>query len=116
MTQDLTFPEVTAVYPDYSKKAFEVHFSDMDLKPINVQYQYFLVWLLKDNDALLDYMHNHHQDSDFNAMIRDLYEIGVPIDDKVSEYIDNLKNAIAPQLLKFMEFLKHFGENSEDSE
>ena len=49
-------------------------------------------------------------------MVQDLYEIGVPVDNSIEGYFEELQNSIAPQLLKFMVFMKTLGDNPEDSE
>ena len=115
MTQDLTFPQLTAVAPNYEKSAFEVQFDHGDLA-INLQFKNYLIWTMGKDEKLLEYLANHFIGKSYAEMVQDLYEIGIPVDDQVEQYFGEIQNAIAPKLLKLMEYLKNIGEDPQDLE
>ena len=114
MTPEIKFPEVTAITPNYEKKAFEVQFDYGELE-LNVQFKNILAYMMRNDDKLLEYAANNYTDKDLAQMVQDLYEIGVPVDNSVEGYFGELQNSIAPHLLKFMKFIKTLGDNPEDS-
>ena len=115
MTQDLKFPQMTSINPNFEKSAFEVEFDYGDLA-INLQFKNFLTWVMAKDEKLLEYSANHYVDKNFAEMVQDLYEIGIPVEDQVEQYFSEIQNAIAPKLLKLMDYLKNLGDSPEDSE
>ena len=115
MTQEIKFPVVTMITPNYEKKVFDVQFDYGELE-LSLQFKNILAWMMRNDEKLLEYAANHYTNKDLSQMVQDLYEIGVPVDTSVEQYFEEVQNSIAPQLLKFMEFLKNFGDNPQDSE
>lgn len=111
MTHNLQLPAVTSVAPDYSNSSFAVYFEN-STSPWTFHFKFYLAWLCSNDKELLIYLAKHHSDSMFNAMIQDLYEIGYPVEDKVSAYYDYAMDNIDSRLLKLLDVLRDFGNES----
>lgn len=108
-------PEVATVVPDYKHKAFTVYFKD-DNSPLSLNFQNYLTWIMMQDAKLTDYMLNSHRNSTFNDMIQDLYELGYPVDAKLSEFFVAVEDKLEPALLKFLQFMRNDFQEPQDSE
>ena len=99
-------PEVATVVPDYKHKAFTVYFKD-DNSPLSLNFQNYLTWIMMQDAKLTDYMLNSHRNSTFNDMIQDLYELGYPVDAKLSGFFVAVEDKLEPALLKFLQFMRN---------
>lgn len=105
MTQLQYLPEVISVIPDYDKKAFRVYFKD-DKDPLSLNFSNYLLWLSLRDEKLAEYIVDRHGKSSFTEMVGDLYEIGFPIDEKVTEFFVDMESKVDPAILKFLDFLR----------
>jgi hypothetical protein len=108
-------PEVATVVPDYKHKAFTVYFKD-DNSPLSLNFQNYLTWIMMQDAKLTDYMLNSHRNSTFNDMIQDLYELGYPVDAKLSEFFVAVEEKLEPALLKFLQFMRNDFQEPQDTE
>jgi hypothetical protein len=108
-------PEVATVIPDYKHKAFTVYFKD-DNSPLSLNFQNYLTWIMMQDAKLTDYMLNSHRNSTFNDMIQDLYELGYPVDAKLSEFFVAVEDKLEPALLKFLQFMRNDFQEPQDTE
>ena len=106
MNKTQYLPAVSAVVPEYDKKSFTVYFRD-DKHPLQLNFANYIMWLAIRDDKLAKYLVKNHEDNTFSDMIRDLYEIGYPIDDKVQGFFDDMQTKISPALLRFVDFLRN---------
>ena len=115
MAQLQYLPEVTTVVPDYDKKTFTIHFKD-DKNPLSLNFSNYLFWLVMQDDSLAEYMINHHASSSFSDMVGDLYDIGFPVDEKVTMFFADMESKIDPAILKFLDFMRNGFSNPQDDD
>jgi hypothetical protein len=108
-------PEVSTVVPDYKHKAFTVYFKD-DNSPLSLNFQNYLTWIMMQDAKLTDYIIQKHRDSTFNDMIQDLYELGYPVDAKITEFFAAMEDKLEPALLKFLQFMRNDFQEPQDTE
>ena len=106
MSETQYLPVVSTVIPEYDKKLFIVHFKD-DKQPLHLNFANYIMWLAIRDRNLAKYLVKNHEDNTFSDMIRDLYEIGYPIDDQVQEFFEDMQTKIPPELLRLVDFLRN---------
>ena len=121
---------ITRINPvyDFDKVAcgyFEIYV-DYDTKdPFKLSFVPFLDHQIRNNSELFDYLKKTSKDLTVSHAIYDLYDIGVPIEDWVREYVEIAKNATSAglfnALIQFYLHIKNFNssgsaDNKDDKE
>ncbi len=110
---NLVIPSVTSVAPDYETSNFLVYF-DNSTSPWRFHFKFFLAWLCTHDLELLKYLNNHHTKSTFSEMVEDLYSISYPVESKVNEYYNHVVDNIDIRLLRLLDVLRNFGNETPD--
>ena len=114
MSGDVKITKIEPVY-DFEKVAggyFEVYF-DYDTKdPFKLSFVPFLDHQIRHNTELFEYLKKTSKDLTVSHAICDLYDLGVPIDDWVKDYVEIAKNATSAglfnALVQFYMHIKNF--------
>lgn len=94
---------ITSIEPDYRFESplggsFKVSFSGTNV-PYWLSYERFTYWLLQKDEKLLSYVKNNFADKSLSHVIQDLYDIGYPVNDGVTEYVEWVKSTVDVDML-----------------
>lgn len=109
--------KVTQVEPvfDYSTVSggFFFVYINNDEAPLKLNFLAFIKHLTERDQALFEYLKKTASlDKTASHVIYDLYEIGFPVDDKVSNYVAEIDSDLIGALAEFYSYIKFFGDQS----
>jgi hypothetical protein len=123
MSHDILEYKIINIEPEYnfnkiSGGFFRVYFEGLK-EPFKLSFVPFLERELKSNDELYSYVEKHFSEKTVSDVIRDLYELGYPLEEKVENYIKKAAESVDlklfNQLLRLFHYMRDFGGESSGS-
>lgn len=116
-TQDLEL-KLTTIEPEYSDKPLLGHFK-LTFGVSQVAYELVFASLIKykyeKDDKLKQYIRNIDSDDFYTTsdIIKEFYSLGLPVDEWVEEYIEDVKKRMSAfsALIRLFQHLKTFGDD-----
>ena len=111
--------KITAITPVYESALLGGHFEvtfGLD-NTFRLNFTAFLKSRFEEDEKLKDYVRDRDADDDVSAsgIVRDLYEIGCPMEDWVQDYFINVRSRVSQfdALLQLFNHLKGFGDDDD---